>query len=417
MVLKKLAFALGLMSFAGSVQAQGYDWQGLYAGFGMANPRAHITWTDRTTGFASLPGDWRRGPVGPVLGYNWQRNSIVYGLEADYGANNIYSNALSSTTFACGTGCEVDVTRMMTLRARVGQSFDRALVYLTGGVYAGQVAATYDGTPLPVQTQIGLMVGGGLEYAVGRRMRVNVEFMFGNLGRLDATGYCAGDCGANLSHSLLRIGARWALGGPRRAARVIDSGETHDWSGRYVGATFTPMTLSRGNLTADGGAATTFSHWDGLAAGAVIGHGWQRGRLVAQIEGGIIVSNREARTYTTPSFDCGTELTCVTQLRNSVAVTGRVGFAHERFLYFTSLTAASHGVAAGFSDIGIITAGRVAGGALSLGLAYAIDDSTRLSTEFRFHRNSGLQVAPPCPAGCRADTSHNEVLVTLTRRW
>jgi outer membrane immunogenic protein len=77
------------------------------------------------------------GAVGGLHGgYNWQSNTFVYGWEADISASGIGSTVFSAGPDACSaTRCHNgSVNLLASLRARLGLTFDRTLIYATGGL-------------------------------------------------------------------------------------------------------------------------------------------------------------------------------------------------------------------------------------------------------------------------------------------
>src|SRR3954451_4148720 len=95
---------------------------------------------------ASLVGDGRRSGVigGGQIGYNWQINQFVLGVEADAvgtglnGTSGTASRTIGAPIFAVPVTQTVTVDFghidwMASFRGRAGFAFDRALYYVTGG--------------------------------------------------------------------------------------------------------------------------------------------------------------------------------------------------------------------------------------------------------------------------------------------
>jgi outer membrane immunogenic protein len=111
---------------------------------------------------------------GVHVGYNWQRNATILGVEADL-------------DFADG------IDYLATLRARLGYASGNFLIYATAGVaFAG-----FDEDPLKFKlgrksysidsddddTEVGFVVGGGVEYKLRPNWSVGLEglyYMFGD---------------------------------------------------------------------------------------------------------------------------------------------------------------------------------------------------------------------------------------------
>jgi outer membrane immunogenic protein len=72
----------------------------------------------------------------------------------------------------------------------VGYSFDRFLVYGTGGAAVGDVRANFSNEPVSDATEAGWAAGAGVEYAVARNWTAKAEYLFVNL----ANGSCTTNC-------------------------------------------------------------------------------------------------------------------------------------------------------------------------------------------------------------------------------
>lgn len=119
-----------------------FDWTGVYIGAhgGKADGDYRLIQSD---GFGpTVDVDGFVG--GGTIGYNWQQDGIVFGVEADI------STGLDGTTpqgtsvpggvVICGDGdCNTDVECFGTVRGRVGMANDRWLLYATGGFAWGEV--------------------------------------------------------------------------------------------------------------------------------------------------------------------------------------------------------------------------------------------------------------------------------------
>jgi opacity protein-like surface antigen len=106
---------------------------------------------------------------GVHIGYNWQSGSTVYGVEAD-----------------ASFGDNVDY--LASVRARLGYAIDNLLIYATAGVaFAGfddkdvdlifhdKVVHTFD---VSGDSEVGAVVGGGVEYKLASNWSVGVEGLY-----------------------------------------------------------------------------------------------------------------------------------------------------------------------------------------------------------------------------------------------
>ncbi|MBX9990591.1 outer membrane protein [Phreatobacter oligotrophus] len=157
---------------AAAVVAPAFSWTGFYvgahAGYGFGNSR-----------FVAL-GVFPTSVNGPLLGgqvgFNYQINQIVLGVEADLAFAAITGRpgnfpAISHRTNMLGS-----------LRARGGFAVDRALLYVTGGL-GFQGAATAQ-TPGPAEkyTRMGWTLGAGVEYALTQNWTAKLEYSYYNFG-------------------------------------------------------------------------------------------------------------------------------------------------------------------------------------------------------------------------------------------
>ena len=166
-----------------------YNWTGFYLGI-----EGGVGWgtaedTD-STGFDSGRFATTGGLVGGTIGYNWQINKIVLGLEGDGSGAWIRGSTTGAPNFCGGAPsyCESDLQALGTFRGRVGVAIDRFLPYATGGLAVGSLhghegdvladGAVGDGTT----TVTGWTVGGGLEAAINPNWSAKIEYLHVDLG-------------------------------------------------------------------------------------------------------------------------------------------------------------------------------------------------------------------------------------------
>ncbi|CAN7563902.1 outer membrane protein [Brucella pseudogrignonensis] len=169
------------------VEAVPFSWAGGYLGVS-----AGYMFDDTTRATASdLGGDQfsRRyikgtdGFVGGIYGgYNFSSENFVYGLEA----NLDYADSKNSrNTFRGDATTHSDIGFNGALRARVGYSVDRALIYAAGGLAVADIeykATDLSGTAKKSSTQAGYTIGGGVEYAVTDNVLLRTEYAFSDYG-------------------------------------------------------------------------------------------------------------------------------------------------------------------------------------------------------------------------------------------
>lgn len=154
----------------------GYDWSGLYVGvnggYGWATSR-HTDTLGVTTGDFDQSG-WL---FGGTLGYNWQMDRIVFGIEADWG----FAGIDGSTTTSCAAGCKTDLQSFGTLRPRLGYAWDQFMPYITGGLAWGLIDAGQPGF-YKSSWEAGWTIGGGLEVQLTPNLSAKAEYLYADLG-------------------------------------------------------------------------------------------------------------------------------------------------------------------------------------------------------------------------------------------
>lgn len=163
-----------------------FTWTGLYVGL---NGGGWIN-NSRLDTIAGVSNKLGGGGalIGGTLGYNWQMaNRVVVGVETDlaYRTKATVTPPLSATS-ATNDGY------LGTLRGRVGYGFDRALIYVTGGLAYGNAAAPNAIVSLPLglaglrtgsaNMQVGWTVGAGAEFAITNNWSVKGEYLYADLG-------------------------------------------------------------------------------------------------------------------------------------------------------------------------------------------------------------------------------------------
>jgi outer membrane immunogenic protein len=134
--------------------------------------------------------------LGGLIGYNFQWNNWVFGLEASGGyvwLDDSHDSGIFTTNF--GDVYDVDTSfkshYLVTLGPRIGYAFCRWLPYVTGGLALGDIDFHQRITQHNVlfseggsasEDNAGWMVGGGLEYSITNHWRVRVQYQYIDLG-------------------------------------------------------------------------------------------------------------------------------------------------------------------------------------------------------------------------------------------
>lgn len=186
-----------------------YRWTGIYAGIsgGYGKGASHQGMTTAAyRGLGLYYGDLNEslaangGLIGATLGYNHQFDRLVLGLEADvsYTGMRSHGRQLDGNIWLPGDSAVQTwtntLTWLATLRGRVGFTFDRFLVYATGGLALGSITdrTRYDyqdgagggGTSIDSssKTHIGWTLGAGVEAAINQSLTAKIEYLHIDLG-------------------------------------------------------------------------------------------------------------------------------------------------------------------------------------------------------------------------------------------
>ena len=168
------------------VYAPAYNWSGFYLGINGGGGWGRSTWN--TTG----PFDTSGGLIGGTIGYNYQINQVVLGVEGDIDWANINGSTNTGCTAVGGTGCTTGDNWLSTVRGRLGYAADRFLPYITGGAAFGDIKASGPGLTGTDTTNAGWTLGGGIEFAIAGHWTAKAEYLYVDLGSVS----CGLACGA-----------------------------------------------------------------------------------------------------------------------------------------------------------------------------------------------------------------------------
>jgi outer membrane immunogenic protein len=174
---------------------------------------------------------------GLQAGYNWQfAERFVIGLETDYQWTSGNARANWADDFGIGgytASLRSQITNFGTVRARLGYTVDRALIYVTGGWAYGTVKTSgsfefcsidgcqFDAISRKLNLSSGWVIGAGLEYALTQNLSLKGEYLYVDLGgkRLHANVYDFGKSGGaarintNAKLHVVRAGLNYRFGG------------------------------------------------------------------------------------------------------------------------------------------------------------------------------------------------------------
>jgi outer membrane immunogenic protein len=158
-------------------------WTGPYIGLngGVAWHRAKLTYTQFAPFFTDDFSFTEVGATaGAQVGYNWQWQNFVAGIEADLN----WVDGGGARTFP-GVNFSTSLDRLATIRARVGITLSPTLVYVTGGFARGRVENTSIVGPrifVDRDTRSGWTAGGGIEHMFASNWTAKAEVLYVDLG-------------------------------------------------------------------------------------------------------------------------------------------------------------------------------------------------------------------------------------------
>jgi outer membrane immunogenic protein len=233
-----------------------YDWTGFYIGgnvgysWGKSSDTSTLTNGPGTVFFGSAGSSNLDGVVGGgQIGYNWQMQNWVWGLEADIQG----TGEEGSRVFTCGLGsgfCQrpvfttgqfgalplqqipVALSQKIdwfgTVRGRAGVLLTpKVLTYVTGGLAYGEVntSETIGTGPAgfaSTATNLGWTVGVGVEGAIGGNWTARLEYLYIDLGSVSGSflttipafggGFVSSNYSSHVTDNVLRVGVNYKFG-------------------------------------------------------------------------------------------------------------------------------------------------------------------------------------------------------------
>lgn len=185
-----------------------FTWTGFYVGanIGWGGHRSRLRRTNTVpTGFPAL-GQIRSNSLigGLQAGYNWQYGAMVLGLETDFQASGASGNLNRVLAGGSRSAASSSVGWYGTLRPRIGYTFDRTLLYVTGGLAYGKLKSRVSGVDGFGNTfststgpnRVGWTIGAGVEQAISQHWSAKLEYGYVDLGRNTAVGAVRAALGA-----------------------------------------------------------------------------------------------------------------------------------------------------------------------------------------------------------------------------
>jgi outer membrane immunogenic protein len=146
---------------------------------------------------------------GGQVGFNWQINHLVVGIESDFEAS-----AQKANTAYAGIA-ETDRSRWFgTTRARIGYANDRLFFYGTAGAGYSEDMRTLSGALNAALSRaaVGWTAGVGVEGAISVNWSTKLEYLFLDLGNINNT-VGKSTINSNFTNNIIRFGVNYKFGG------------------------------------------------------------------------------------------------------------------------------------------------------------------------------------------------------------
>lgn len=184
-----------------------FTWSGFYLGLQIGYGWGTDSLTVYPWGFGT--NYTPNGVVGGGhVGYNFQVNQFVAGLEGD-----VEGTGISRTFSPGGVLYQTDIPVQGSIRGRVGVAFDRVLLYATGGAEFASINTSYTGFGYlsNSHSEAGWTVGGGIEYAINNNWSIRAEYRYADFGNLTDPGPFVFGLGATTTHNVTENAVRGAV--------------------------------------------------------------------------------------------------------------------------------------------------------------------------------------------------------------
>lgn len=183
------------------------NWQGLYVGI-----NGGLGFASFGAGSDTLIGNANGGLIGGTVGFNFvPAPNLVVGVEGDFDFAGIKASGMPYP----GVYRDGSANDIFTVRARVGYTFNRALIYLTGGfagsnnsVSVSNVWTRFAGQQSTYQT--GWALGAGVEYMLTSNLSAKAEYIFTSVGSShDFFNFSFASLQTNVDNSMVRLGVNY----------------------------------------------------------------------------------------------------------------------------------------------------------------------------------------------------------------
>lgn len=210
--------------YGAPIEVQSFSWNGPYIGLTLGNgwgssssfnefDRGNGDAFDGNDGLSNEPSGWLGGVT---LGYVWQFDAFVFGIEGDIGYLGMDDGNSNGFAFV-----ETEYGGYGTLTARLGFAYDRWLYYAKGGLAFADIetsAGDLDGGFVDQsdftnvhEVRTGWALGGGIEYAFQTNMSMKIEYLYMDFGEHTSTNFDGDVFGHDNDLHTIKVGLNYNL--------------------------------------------------------------------------------------------------------------------------------------------------------------------------------------------------------------
>ena len=183
------------------------SWAGLYVGASVG-----YAWGEgEQLTLGRFETDLDGAVYGAQVGYNFQRDNIVFGVEASFNGADLEGDAFDGKV-------TTEVDWYATAVARLGYSAGDFLIYGFGGVAWGDVTVGVIGFESE-ETHVGWTAGVGVERAFSDRLSVRLEYAHVDLGTEDHFKSECDDCEGSAEFDVVKVGVNYKFGSRHEALK------------------------------------------------------------------------------------------------------------------------------------------------------------------------------------------------------
>lgn len=189
----------------------------------------------------------------------------------------------------------------------------------------------------------------------------------------------------------------------------------YDWTGAYVGLFM--GAVSGNNFWAETGAngAATPGAFNGTPIGLTLGYDWQSGAMVYGAALDYTGSSITATSTSSLNFNCATG--CMTNVNNSYALRGRIGYAVDDTLFYATAGFAAGSATATVTGLGTLGAANLTGWTAGIGFEHALSQHLSITMEYLYSDLGRLQIPTLCGTNCYTDVNYGTLRLGANYRF